>query len=310
MDFKQLRALVTVAETGNVTRAAALLNIVQPAVSRQLRLLEEDIGAELFDRSRRGMELTEAGRTLVEYARWVLGKLDQARAEIQPTPGGIGGIVVVGLLPSTCDLLSSTLVGAVAQKYPGIRLRIATAYAGTLQSWLESAELDLALLYAPKHTAAIRIKPLLEEDLWVVGLPAAGLDAGTPYPVRDLAKHPLVLPSAPHGLRLLVEQAANLQGIPLNVVAETNAMSVQKILVRGGHGMTVLPTIAIVEEIAAGLFVAAPLIDPPMTRTIVLATSSSRHTATSVRCVATELVSCMKRAISAGQWPAARWLDQ
>lgn len=310
MDFKQLRALVTVAETGNVTRASALLNIVQPAVSRQLRLLEEDVGAELFDRSRHGMELTEAGKTLVAYARRVLGELDRARAEIRPTKGTIGGIVSVGLLPSTCDLLSSALVTAVGLGYPGIRVRIAMGYAGTLQAWLEAGEIDAALLYDPKPTPTIRVKPLLEEGLWVVGLPSSGLQEDKPVPLAQLAGRPLVLPSAPHGLRTLVEHAATLIGLQLNVVAETNAMSVQKSLVLGGHGLTVLPTIAVADDFSRGRLAGAPLIEPALQRRIVLATSSNRHTTTPVRCVVAELVKCMHDAVLRGDWRAARWLGE
>ncbi|QHI97612.1 LysR family transcriptional regulator [Xylophilus rhododendri] len=308
MDLKQLRALVTVADTGNVTRAAALLNIVQPAVSRQLRLLEEDVGAALFDRSRQGMALTEAGRTLVEYARRVIQELERARAEIQPAAGGVGGIVTVGLLPSTADLLAYALVAAVGLQYPGIRVRIATAYAGTLQGWLESGEVDLSLLYDPRQTSTLRVRPLLDEVLWLVGLPASGLRPGQPFAVAGLAGRPLVLPSAPHGLRLLVEQAAAQQSVALNVVAETNAMSVQKSLVRGGLGLTVLPTIAVAEDIAAGHLVGAPLSEPALERKIVLASASSRHISTPVRCVSAALVDCMAQAVARGQWPAARWL--
>src|SRR6266496_4125191 len=121
MDFKQLRAFLTVADTGNVTRAAELLNLVQPAVSRQLHLLEEDIGAALFERERHGMVLTVAGKALLVYARRAMLELDRARAEIGGAVDGIAGLVTVGLLPSTCDLISSALVGAVAADYPGIR---------------------------------------------------------------------------------------------------------------------------------------------------------------------------------------------
>ena len=84
MDLKQLRAFITVAETGNVTRASSLLNLVQPAVSRQLRMLEEDLGTELFDRSRHGMQLTPSGKTMLEYAHRILNDVARARAEIQP----------------------------------------------------------------------------------------------------------------------------------------------------------------------------------------------------------------------------------
>lgn len=308
MDFKQLRALVTVAETGNVTRAATLLNIVQPAVSRQLRLLEEDVGTVLFERGRHGMELTEAGQTLVEYARRVLHELDRARAELKPAKGTIGGIVTVGLLPSTCDLLSSALVTSISRDYPGIRVRISMGYAGHLQRWLEDGEIDVALLYDPKQTPTIQVSPLLEEGLWIVGLPETGFRADQPVSFATLAGRPLVLPSAPHGLRSLVENAATLMGVPLTVVAETNAMSIQKSLVIAGHGVTILPSIAVAEDIGRGVLTAAPLIEPSLNRKIVLALPANRNSTSSVHCVVSALVACMKQSVEVGDWPAARWL--
>lgn len=308
MDFKQLRAFVTVAETGNVTRAAALLNVVQPAISRQLRLLEEDVGATLFERGRHGMALTEAGRTLVESARRVLHEVDRARAEVRPSRGRIGGIVTVGLLPSTCDLLSNALVDAVAASHPGIRIRLTMGYAGDLKRWLEEGEVDAALLYDPRQSPAMQVTALLEEGLWVVGLPSSGLRAGKPFAFARLAGRPLVLPSPPHGLRSLVDHAAARAGIALRVVAETNAMSVQKSLVLGGHGLTVLPTIAVVDDIARGLLAAAPIAKPALLRKVVLALPANRHTRASVRVVADALVACMKDAVARGDWLAARWL--
>lgn len=308
MNFKQLQALVTVAETGNVTQAAQVLNIVQPAVSRQLRLLEEDVGAVLFDRGRHGMKLTDEGRTLVEYARRVLHEIERARAEINPARGTVGGIVTVGLLPSTCSLLSSVLVKSVADSFPGIRIRMSMGYAGTLQTWLETGEIDVALLYDPPQTPTLKVEPLLEESLWVVGLPKHGLQQNQPKALAELVGQALILPSVPHGLRSLVDHAATLKGLDLTVVAETNAMSVQKSLVLGGHGLTILPSIAVVEDVAQGQLTAAPLVEPVLVRKIVLAVSANRQVTTPVRCVAEILVGCIKDALQQGTWPAARWL--
>jgi DNA-binding transcriptional LysR family regulator len=116
--------------------------------------------------------------------------------------------------------------------------------------------------------------------------------------------------SAPHGLRTLVEHAATLMGLELNVVAKTNAMSVQKSLVLGGHGLTILPTIAVADDFARGQLAGAPLIEPALQRRIVLATSSNRHTTTPVRCVVAELVKCMHGAVHRGDWRAAKWLGE
>src|SRR3954465_14315728 len=87
LDLKQLRALITVAEVGSVTRAAELLHLVQPAVTRQIRTLEQELGVPLFERTRQGMRITEAGAIVVERARRALTELDRARAEVRPTPG-------------------------------------------------------------------------------------------------------------------------------------------------------------------------------------------------------------------------------
>ncbi|KQW01365.1 LysR family transcriptional regulator [Rhizobacter sp. Root1221] len=308
MDFKQLRAFITVADTGNVTRAAELLNLVQPAVSRQLRLLEEDIGTALFERERHGMVLTDAGKALLVYARRAMLELDRARAEIGGAVDGIGGLVTVGLLPSTADIVSSALVSAVAASYPGIRMRIAMGYAGTLQQWLETGEIDAALLYGVERSASILSKPLLEEDLWIVGPAAAKLRRQKPVSLASLVGKPLILPSGPHGIRTLVDHACAVSGVELTVMAETNAMSIQKSLVLGGHGLTVLPPIAFADELARGLVSAAPLSGPKITRTIVLALPANRAVGSHVQRTVELLVECARHAVVRGAWLEARWL--
>lgn len=308
MDFKQLRALVTVADTGNVTRAATLLNIVQPAVSRQLHLLEADVGVKLFERSRGGMELTEEGRTLLECARRVLRDVEHTREEMRPSLGSIGGIVTVGLLPSTCDLLASALINAVHEEFPGIRIRLSMGYAGHLSQWLDSGEIDVALTYDPNRSLTGPSHPLLEEGLWVVGLPKTGLSLATPIALRDLASAPLILPSSPHGLRVLMDHASVAASLHLNIVAETNAMSVQKTLVLGGHGLTILPAIAVADDLTRGTLVAAPLVEPDIVRKIILSLPATRPSSRPVQIVANKLEECMRAAVRAGHWPTAKWI--
>lgn len=308
MDLKQLRAFVTVAETGNVTRASALLNLVQPAVSRQLRMLEEDLGTELFERGRHGMQLTPSGKTMLEYARRILNEVARAKAEIQPTEGPVAGIVSIGLLASTSDLLATLLATEVARRYPHIRLRLTIGYAGHLQDWLEVGDLDAALLYGQKETPALQVKALLEESLWVVAAPAARLSRKRALPLARVAREPFVLPAAPQGLRAVIEHAAAEAGVALQVFAETNALSVQKELVAQGHGWTILPAVGVTQEVERGLLSAAPLVSPGLQRTIVLAAPTSRQATAPVRCVVGVLLDCVKSTFEQGRWPDARWL--
>src|SRR5262245_61103257 len=133
MDLKQLTALVTVAEVGSVTKAARLLHVVQSAVTRQIRSLEEEMGVPLFERTRQGMIATPAGEALVERARHALHEIERARAEIRPDVRDVTGIVTVGVLESVIDVLVDPLVAAVREHHAGIDLRIVTAYSGHLQ---------------------------------------------------------------------------------------------------------------------------------------------------------------------------------
>jgi LysR family transcriptional regulator, nitrogen assimilation regulatory protein len=306
VDLKQLRALITVAEVGSVTRAAELLHLVQPAVTRQIRMLEEELGVPLFERTRQGMRLTEAGAIVVERARRALTELDRARAEVRPTPGVVTGIVTVGLLESASDLLAEPLVSALARDQPGIELRLLTAYSAHLAQWLDDGDLDLTLLYGLPGTPSLNIRPLVRESLWAVAPASAGLRADRPVPFAQVAAHPLVMPAAGHGLRILIDAAAAQAQVELAVAVQTNSMRVQKQLVSRGHGWTILPGVGIAEDLASGSLSAAPLCEPDVSRLIVLGTRRAGRTPPAVEVVARELTRQIHEAISRGKWLSAR----
>lgn len=308
MDVKQLTALVTVAEVGSVTKAARLLHLVQPAVTRQIRMLETEIGVPLFERTRQGMVPTPAGTVLVERARRALQELERARAELRPDPGEVGGIVTVGLLESVVDVLVQPLVAAVAERHPGIELRILTAYSGHLQQWLDVGDVDLSLLYNLSSTPSLAVRPLLQEDLWVVAPPGAGLDVARPVPWTLLLEHPLVMPVAGHGLRALIEDARSAVPVRPRIAVETNSMHLQKTLVLAGHGWTVLPAAGVAGDVAAGRLSGAPLTGPAVTRSIVLGLPRAGRTPPPVTAVAGELTRLVRAAVRSGSWPSARLL--
>jgi DNA-binding transcriptional LysR family regulator len=294
VDLRQLTALVTVAEVGSVTKAAQLLHLVQPAVTRQIRTLEEEVGVPLFDRTRQGMTLTGAGEVLVERARRALHELDLARTEIRPAPpGDMRGIVRVGLLESVIDVLAEPLATAVARRHPGIELRLLTAYSGYLRDWLDSGDVDLSMLYNLDDTASLSVVPLLRERLWAVAPPGAGLSPDQPVPWEDVLARPLVLPVSGHGLRALIDLArsrvATEPGPQPRVTVQTNSMQLQKKLVLAGHGWTVLPAAGVAGDIADGTFSGAPVTAPEIARSVVLGMRGDRRVPAPVEAVAAEL---------------------
>ena len=307
MDLKQLRAIIAIAETGSVTRAAQTLHVVQPALSRQLRLLEKELGAPLFERTRHGMHLTDAGQTLVDHARRAMRELDRARAEVV-APGTVSGSVAIGLLPSTSALLSGKLIESLRAKYPDLNVRLTIGFAGHLQQWLESGEIDLALLYALKPSTLLDVQPLVDEVLYLVGPTNAGLRFDKSISMSDVASSPLIMPSSPHGLSKLLEHACAVAGVRLTVVTETNSMQVQKELVSHGLGFTILPSVAIFDDVANRRLSAAPITAPDLSRRIVLALPMPRRASITVRSVANELCTLIQDIISRGGWPGARWL--
>ncbi|MGF1237395.1 MULTISPECIES: LysR family transcriptional regulator [Streptomyces] len=309
VDIKQLRALVTVAEAGSVTRAAELLHLVQPAVTRQIRTLEHELGVALFERTRQGMQPTAAGTTMVERARRALNELERARAEIRPTPGVVSGIVTVGLLDSASSLLAEPLVSAVLRDHPGIELRLLTAYSGHLQQWLDDGDLDLTLLYNLSSTPSLNAEPLVREKLWAVAPPSAGLRAERPVPLEEAVSHPLVVPAAGHGLRKVIDAAAAQAKAEMNLVVQTNSMHVQKQLALAGHGWTILPGVGIAEDVANGTLSAAPLCEPEVWRSIVLGTPRAGRITPAVEVVARELTRQINAAVHEGRWPSAELHD-
>lgn len=303
MDLKQLAALVTVVETGSVTRAAHLLRLVQPAVTRQIRALEEELGVSLFERTSQGMRPTEAGLAMAERARRALTELERARAELSPTPDTVTGIVTVGLLESTAELLAEPLVSAVFRDHPRIELRVLTAYSGHLQQWLDDGDLDLSLLYDLTSTPLLNVTPLVREQLWVVAPPDAGLRPDRPVPFAELATHPVVMPATGHGLRRLIDAAATRAECVVRTRAQTNSMALQKRLVLCGHGWTVLPAVGIAGDDTLS---AAPLCEPEVWRSIVLGTPRGRRVPPATQVVARALTGQVHAMVAAGRWPSAR----
>lgn len=309
MDLKQLKALVTVVEVGSVTRAAELLHLVQPAVTRQIKALEDELGVALFERTRTGMRATEAGESLAERARRALTELERARAELTPTAGVVTGLVTLGLLESTADLLAEPLVAGLARDHPGVELRLQTGYSGYLQRWLDDGDLDLSLLYNLTGSPSLNVTPLVRERLWLAAPPEAGLQPKRPVPFADLAGRQLVLPTAGHGLRILIDGAARRAGVTMNSTVGTNSMSLQKKLSRAGHGWTILPAVGITDEVTAGLLCAAPLCEPEVWRSVVLAMPRTGRVPAAIDVVARELSRQVRVAVRENRWPSAELPD-
>lgn len=302
MDLAQLRTLVHVAELGSLSKAAGRLRIAQPALSRQIRLLEDELGARLFDRHGRGMVITEVGREALRHAKRVLAETEELRASVSGPGAELAGHVAVGLPPTLADMVSVPLVAAFTANHPRVRLQLVAAYTGYLLDSLNRGEIDLAVLYDPRATGSLRIRPLMQEALFLIGPGDAGLTAGEPVPFRTLATQRLLLPSTRHGLRNVVQRAAEAAGIALDLGLEIDSYTALKELVRQGYGRTILTRAPMHADIAAGRLTAAPLVDPAPIRRLVLSFQPDRPVSRAAEFAGAAIAAILAEQLRRGVW--------
>jgi DNA-binding transcriptional LysR family regulator len=310
MDFKQLHTFLAIAECGSATKAAHMLHIVQPAISRQMRILEEELGSVLFHRERSGMELTDAGRILLEHARRVMRELDEARAQLQPPSAVVSGFVRLGMPASTCDLLAGELVATVKQRHPQIRIGMYSGFGGFLQKALLNGELEVAIVNDPEPSPLLETRYVVNEQLFLIGPADSGLRPDQALPLSMLRGKPMVLPAPPHAMRSTIERACALANVELEVVAEVNSMHMQRSLVRHGVGWTIMPSASFFDDLSQGELAGAPLASDMLQRHLALCLPVTRQTSAATRCVTAILLELTQREVEEGHWPSARWVGQ
>ena len=279
MDLKQLEYFVRVAELGSFTQAALALNIAQPALSRQVRLLEVELRQNLLTRNGRGALPTEAGKLLLAHGRGILHQVERAREELGRVRGSLAGRVAVGLPTSLARVLTVPLIRAFRAEMPDATLSITEGLSLPMQESLMVGRLDIAVLYNTKPTAEIDITPLLEEDLLLVQRRPIGLAEDPPpgpITLRELAQLPLVIPTLPHAIRMHVESELASIGCRLNIALEIDGVSAILDLVADGAGSAVLSRNAVSSSIRPSAFSVRTITDPVLRTKVSVATSSRR----------------------------------
>jgi LysR family transcriptional regulator, nitrogen assimilation regulatory protein len=271
MDFRQLKTFSCVAELGSLSKASDTLRIAQPALSRQIKLLEHELRAELFTRNGRGMVLTEAGRLLLARTSGIVRQIDQIRDDIQSHAGAPSGRVVLGLVPTVSCVLSARLARRTVESYPGISLCIVESYSGHLIEWLHRGEMDLAVIYGPSADLHLSVENLGRDAVVAVGPRGSGLSRRKRVEMDWLLRQKLVLPSHSHGLRALIEHAAAKKKLKLAIQVEADSFRVLTSLVEEGLGFALLPPSSVRDEVKAGKLETAAIAKQGPMRELIIA---------------------------------------
>ena len=309
MDLKQLEYFRHVAELGSFTRAASFLSVVQPALSRQVRQLEVELGQNLFERNGRGVVLTDAGARLLEHTRGILTQVGRARQELEDQRNGDSGHFALGLPPSLGSSVTVPLVKAFARSLPNARLATVEGLSAYILEWLSVGRVDCALVYNATASATVDLLPLLDDQLYLMAPLAARPGAGAAAPresitLSALADYPLIIPSRPHALRMSVENALASVDRKIRVAHEIECIPAVIDLVRQGHGFGVLPMNAVKSTQWAKEVRALPIGSPPLTTSLSIATSAQRPRSPLMRKAIDVIREIVRQEILSNQAPA------
>lgn len=302
MDVRQLRYFVKIVGCGSFSRAAVELRVAQPALSQHVANLEAELGVELLSRSTRGVTPTESGRTLLGHAEALLRQIDFAARDVRDQAGNPSGSVTIGIPSSASLVLTVPLLRESEARFPGIELKVIEHHSGYLSEWLQTGQVDLAILFDVREIAGVSVRPLLREELYFAS--PAGRFPKEQAEIRfaELADLPLILTSRAHGLRMLVERYAREAGGPLAIKTELDSLTAIKDLVAEGFGFTVLPWPAISREVAAGTLQAMKVVEPTVARTVQLAMPADLPGTRSTDCIAGLVRDLLGELVAQGRW--------
>lgn len=305
LEISRLLVFIAVCEEKSISAAARRLYLAQPAVTAAISKLEQALDVRLLERSHRGVIPTASGKNLLDRAYEITRLAGMAVEEVCGTARDPVGEVSLGLASAPAAILAVPLIERISKRYPRIRLRLVETFSGYLWQWLETGELDCALVFDQMSTANIQCVAIAEEDMHLVGTPQR-IGIGSSVSLKAAAGHPIALSSRKHGIRSALEEHFARHGVPLEVGLEIDAGQHVIRLIKSGQWCSLQAPCAVVEELAEGVLTARRL-TPPLTRKVCMARRRLATGDAALEVVVEELQGMAQSMINNGIWQA-RWL--
>lgn len=302
MNLKQLKYFLVIAEHGTFLKASEKVYIAQSALSHQIALLEEELGTSLFHRSRRGVTLTEAGEVLMAHAKSILRQVDDARESLASLTDSPAGKVTFGIPHSISNALALPLLQAVRRDLPRVHLELTEELTGNLSRQLHSGQIHMAVLFDDASLEDFTTELLVSERLSLITPPDLAPERSR-ITFHEALGMPLILPAQPHGVRPIIENAANRAGYAEpNVVADISSISILRTSLLAGMGCTLLPVMPLLNEIELGLLRAIEVDTPILTRSVMLCRSSQIPMSAAASSVWRTCLTLAQSLSQQGQW--------
>lgn len=304
-DLKSMEYFVQVAQLGSFSRAAEVLRLTQPAVSRQVRKLESEMGVPLLYRRGRNVAPTEAGQILLSRARELCKEAAKICEDVRAGASLPSGPLSIGVANVIGQLLLPAAVASFRERCPNVRLHISEGYSGFVEEWLIDGRVDVGLIWGRPASAAIDLQPMIALDMCLIA-PArphpvweARQPLGKYCTLQEAARLPLILPALPHALRMTAEAAAEKVGRRLNVEIEVDGVALTNELVKAGLGYTVMTHPGLTDDVSRIRII--PISSPRMHWVLSFATLKGTRNSPAIRELFAELMNWCERKVVKGE---------
>ncbi len=269
MELRNLHTFRTVVDKGSFSQAAEELEISQPAVSFQIRALEERLGHRLLDRSGRKIAITEAGEVAYRYAKRLIGLEADLQREMQELGETIGGRLVLGSSTGPGELVLPRLLGLFSRMHAEVKVSLVVLDTQTVCDRVLDDELEIGFVGAARPQRGLVFEPFMRDELVAIVPPDHALAARGSLDLAELVAQPMLVQQEGSGVRSVIEGAmrdAGLRDRDLTVTMELGLQQSVKAAVLDGIGLTVISRLAVEREVADGSLVALTLEGPGLTR--------------------------------------------
>jgi DNA-binding transcriptional LysR family regulator len=301
-DLQKWRAFLAIADLGSLTRASLFLNINPSLLSRHLNALERDCGARLFNRTGRGVSLSETGHRLFPLACELLQQAQTLESAIRDASRELVGRVTIGSLPSITNPIAGKLYAHMRAHHPGIRVKILEGSSGQVEEWLADGRVDAAIFYRYGGTLPEHEQSLCTVESYLVGAAGDRLTATAEVPFAALDGLPFILPSAPNGLRTTLDALARKHRIQLEPLIEADSLPLMRSVVASERVYTVLPLHAVWTDVEEHKLQAARIISPDLRRIVALSYANTKGVNRAVDAVTAMIVQSIHEEAARGMW--------
>ena len=277
MKLQQLRYLVAVAEEGSLLQASRRVGVAQPALSQQLKALEDSVQTKLLHRTSRGTRVTKSGAVMVEHAKAILERAAIATRDVQEQRDTVTGEISLMVASAVAELIVPRFLKQMSREYPDVALRVSSQDSGAVQSALENARVDLGVLPDHDRLKSVNSRHLLTEPMVFVSAADGGSSAvREPISFSKAVRNPLITVEKGHPMRIELERLAAKHRVSLNVAAESNSLLMIRSYVESGLASCILPRCSVAEKERVGVLRTRSIVRPNITQRYLVAWPKSR----------------------------------